>query len=111
METLLHYIQELQRMAADLAHGVPDVTRYQEDCELFFTRLEEFVGDNFPAQANFMHTRLNGARSNMGYLLRQHGDLDRHQSLVHRSLDGLYQALKNPPAEQEDDDREGIYTY
>ncbi|TKW61419.1 MAG: hypothetical protein DI628_02005 [Blastochloris viridis] len=111
METILHYIQELQRMADDLAGGVSDVTRYEEECESFFARLEEIVGDNFPAQASFLEARLTGARANMAYLLRQQGDMERHQSLVKRGLDGIYQSLKNPPLQVEADDGEGDYTY
>ncbi len=111
METILHYIQELQRMADDLAGGVSDVTRYEEDCETFFVRLEEIVADNFPAQAGFLETRIITVRSNMNYLLRQQGDLERHQSLVKRGLDGVYQTIKNPPLQVEPDDGEGDYTY
>lgn len=103
METILHYIQELQRMADDLAAGVSDVTRYEEDCETFFARLEEIVSDNFPAQADFLETRILTVRSNMGYLLRQQGDMERHQSLVKRGLDGVYQTIRNPPVAAEED--------
>ncbi len=98
-------------MADDLAAGVSDVTRYEEDCETFFVRLEEIVSDNFPAQADFLETRILTVRSNMNYLLRQQGDMDRHQALVKRGLDGVYQTIKNPPAPTEADDGEGDYTY
>ncbi len=104
METLLHTVEELQRLAADLAHGVSDIQRYEDDAELFFTRLENDVADNFPALGNFMHSRLGVARSSMGYLLRGQGDLERHHILVTRNLSALYQSLKNPPRAPEDDE-------
>lgn len=107
METILHYIQELQRMADDLAAGATDIARYEDDTETFFTRLEHTVTDDFPAQTPFLEARLTAARSHMGYLLRQNGDMERHQTLLKRGLDGLYQTLKNPPQAADPDNGEG----
>ncbi len=104
MEEVLHYIQELQRMADELAAGDVDVARYEEDSELFFGRMEHFVAVNCYDQADFLNARIGNVRAQMGVLMRQHGDLERTQSLVKRGLDGVYRTIKNPPVERGDED-------
>ena len=98
MEPVLHYIEELQRMADDLAGGSStDAARYEEDCELFLVRMEEYVEEKCPVHGHYLGIKLNEVRANMGYLLRQGDfDLSRYQSLVKRGLDGIYRVIKNP---------------
>lgn len=104
MEELLHSIEELQRMAADLAQGGVDVARYEEDCDAFFERMEAFVAVNCYEQGDFLTSRINEVRAQMGVLMRQSGDLERVHSLVTRGLDGVYRSIKNPPVERGDED-------
>ncbi len=104
MEELLHSIQELQRMAGDLAQGGVDIARYEDDCDMFFGRMEDYVAVNCYEQADFLQARINEMRAQMGALARGHGDLERVESLVKRGLDGVYRTIMNPPVERGDED-------
>lgn len=104
MEQLLHSIEELQRMAADLAQGGVDAVRYEEDCEVFFERMEDFVAVNCYEQADFLASRINQVRAQMNVLMRQVGDLEHTKNLVTRGLDGVYRSVMNPPVERGDED-------
>ncbi|RYG60480.1 MAG: hypothetical protein EON60_06985 [Alphaproteobacteria bacterium] len=104
MEEVLHYIQELQRIADDLAVGDVDIVRYEDDCEAFLVKLETFVALHCYEQAGFLENRIGHVRANFGALLRQNGDMERYQNLVKRGLDGVYRSIKNPPVERGDED-------
>jgi hypothetical protein len=104
MEELLHNIQELQRMADDIARGDVDIARYEQDSETYFERMELFVAVNCYEHADFLGARIHEVKSKMGALMRGNGDIERTHSLVVRGLDGVYRTIKNPPVVRGDED-------
>lgn len=107
MESLIHDIDELQRIADDLAttsEGL-DTERYEADCDLFLERIEHFISDNNLLNPDYLAGKIMEIRANLGYLLRGNTtELERYQALVNNGLGSLYRNIRNPVTAEADDE-------
>jgi hypothetical protein len=106
MESLIHAIDELQRIADDLATTEsPDTDRAYDDCEIFLARIENFISDNNLLNPDYLSGKLREVRANFGYLLRGNTtELERYQALVHNGLSSLYRNIHSPVTAEADDE-------
>jgi hypothetical protein len=108
MESVLNNIEQLQRMADELAtsNGPLALDRYALDCDLFLERIEAFVEDHNFENTDYLTGKLMEVRSQFRYLLRgdrETVDVGRYQALVHNGLNSMYRNMRNPVVGEAED--------
>lgn len=111
METVLHSMEELQRMADALAQGGGDwlaPERFAAESEPFLARIEAYAEREVVEHVDYVTSKLDEVRAHLRQLLRTapDGDNERHRLAVHRTLGTVYRSLRNPASlerEMEDD--------
>lgn len=109
MESVLNYIEELQRIVDDLAtsSGAIDKHRYEADCDMFLERIETFVNEKGLGNPEYIEAKLAEIRSGLSYLLKENTNssrnLTRYQSHVVSGLNSIYRNIRSPVTAPGDD--------
>ena len=101
MESVLHSVDELQRLVGDLVTSRSAMARdsHETDCDQFLGRIETYVTSGELENEDFLRAKLAEIDSYMRLLLRANGDvvdLSRYEALATTALNALYRNIKHP---------------
>lgn len=101
MESVLHSIEELQRLVEELVVVGSSLSRetYEVETEQFLERIETFVVSTGVENEDYLLGKLMEIGSYIRYLLRpsnEEADLARYQALAHNALNVVYRNIKSP---------------
>ena len=101
MESVLHSVEELQRLVEELAlpNGALSRDTYEIESEQFLGRIEAYVVGEGVENEDYLRGKLMEIGSYIRYLLRpsnEETDLARYQALAHNALNVVYRNIKSP---------------